>query len=345
MINYKKGNILLEDVEAIINTVNCVGIMGRGIALQFKKSYPENFQEYEKACKREEVKPGKMFIHTRSKLFNPRYIINFPTKRHWKGKSSITDIENGLIALKEDIKTLGIKSIAIPPLGCGLGGLNWNEVKKLINEKLGDIDGVEIIVFEPNTEKHEVVNQSKEVPNLTAGRAALIELISRYLDGLLDPFVSLLEIHKLMYFMQEAGEPLKLRFAKATYGPYAENLRHVLNVIEGFFIKGYDGEDNPEKHISLVPGASEDAQTFLKNDEKVWNNFEKVSDLVEGFETSFGLELLATVHWVAQKENIQDVQNVINAVYSWNNKKQKFTEKQIKLAFETLQNKGWLTQA
>lgn len=343
MFQYKKGNILHEQVDAIVNTVNCVGVMGRGIALQFKKSYPENFKEYEQACKKGIVKPGEMFIYSFNSLFQPKYIINFPTKRHWKGKSQIKDIENGLYALKDDIKKLEIKSIAIPPLGCGLGGLNWNDVKALIENILGDLENISIIIYEPNFEKHEAIKTSKEVPRLTSGRAALIELINRYLEGLLDPFVSLLEIHKLMYFLQEAGQPLKLNYAKGLYGPYAKNLRHVLNILDGHYINGYsDGADNPEKHITLVPGAIEDAREIIKNEPDILKDFNKVSELVDGFETSFGLELLATVHWVIKKENNKSINEIIDAVYNWNNKKHKFTKKQINIAYEILLKQGWL---
>ncbi|MCG6868968.1 MAG: macro domain-containing protein, partial [Gammaproteobacteria bacterium] len=265
MIEYKTGNILTEDAEAIINTVNCVGVMGRGIALQFKKAFPENFKAYAAACKREEVQPGCMFVFDMGGLTNPRYIINFPTKRHWRGKSRIEDIESGLEALATEIRVRGIHSIAIPPLGSGLGGLDWSEVRQRIERALSSMDDVRIIIFEPKGAPGvEKMVHNREVPNMTPGRAALVELMRRYLSGLLDPFVTLLEVHKLMYFMQEAGEPLKLRYQKASYGPYAENLRHVLNAIEGHLVSGYaDGGDAPDKPLQLVPGAIEDATEFL----------------------------------------------------------------------------------
>ena len=345
MIDYKKGNLFEEQTEALVNTVNCVGVMGRGIALQFKKIFPDNFKEYQKACKAGEVVPGKMFVYKTNQLINPEYIINFPTKRHWKGKSSINDIKDGLIALREDIINYNIKSMAIPPLGCGLGGLNWSDVKSLIDDILGDINDVQIIVFEPNNEDHNVQADLKKAPRMTPGRAALIELINNYLQALLDPFVSLLEIHKLMYFMQEAGEHLKLKFVKAPYGPYAENLRHVLNIIEGFYINGYDGEDNPDKEIVLLPKAADDAKNFLNNNIEVLNRFEKVAELVAGFESSFGLELLSTVHWVIKKENMKTEENVIKAVYSWNKHKKQFSEKQIKTAINRLYSTGWIEKS
>ncbi len=340
MFEYKKGNILQEQAEAIINTVNCVGIMGRGIALQFKQMYPENFKEYKQACDEGSIEPGKMFIYSIGKLFNPKYIINFPTKRHWKGKSNIQDIKSGLIALKEDIKRYEIKSIAIPPLGCGLGGLDWNEVKPLIEQTFKDLTDVEFIIYEPSNNIEQVKN--KEVPKLTLSRAALIELINRYLQSMLDPFITLLEIHKLMYFLQEAGQPLKLNYKKALYGPYAQNLRHVLNVLEKHYIVGYDGEDNPDKHISLLPGAIKDADLLLKKDDNLLDKIDKVSNLVNGFETPFGLELLATVHWLICKENKKELNDVIQGVYAWNAKKQKFSKRQIETAYNVLINQAWV---
>lgn len=347
MIKYKKGNILLEEAEAIVNTVNCVGVMGRGIALQFKEKYPKNFKEYKLACNKNEVQPGKMFICQINSLINPKYIINFPTKRHWKGKSSISDIEAGLIGLKEEIKNLNIKSIAIPPLGCGLGALNWLEVKPKIEAALISLEEIDIIIYEPNTDLCTAdVNKSTGVPQMTSGRAALIELIKRYLHGLMDPFVTLLEIHKLMYFMQEAGQPLKLKYSKALYGPYSENLRHVLMHVEGHFLNGYlDGQDNPEKQITLIPGAIQDSAKYFKNDKETLQKFEKVSRLVDGFETPFGLELLSTVHWVASKENAKSLDEIINNVYSWNNRKKQFSERQIKIAYNTLIEQGWIKVA
>jgi O-acetyl-ADP-ribose deacetylase (regulator of RNase III) len=345
MIEYKKGNILIEPVEALVNTVNCVGIMGRGIALQFKKSYPENFKAYEIACKHQEVKPGKVFIFHTGSLLGPQYIINFPTKRHWRGKSKIEDIKSGLLDLAYEMHNLNIKSIAIPPLGCGLGGLNWQEVRNEIESTLSCLSDINIIVFEPNELTSNEKNPSKEVPTMTSGRAALVGLINSYLKGLMDPFITLLEIHKLMYFMQESGHPLKLKYIKALYGPYAENLRHVLNHVEGYLTSGYaDGGDSPDKKIQLVPGAVNDAMEFLKSDENnTIKHFEKVSELVEGFETPYGLELLATVHWVVSKENVTSESDLIKAIYSWNARKRQFTERQIKLAYERLINKGWVS--
>jgi hypothetical protein len=185
---------------------------------------------------------------------------------------------------------------------------------------------------------------SREVPRMTAGRAALIGLMHRHLAGLREPFVTLLEIHKLMYFMQEAGEPLNLRYAKAIYGPYSENLRHVLWRIEGHFVSGYaDGGDAPDKQLELVPGAVVDARRFLEAHSETRVRFDRVVDLVQGFETPFGLELLSTVHWVATEGNARTLADVIAQSYAWGERKHQFSHRQIRLALDVLNSKGWLS--
>lgn len=344
MIEYKSGDILEADVEALINTVNCVGVMGRGIALQFKKAFPDNFKAYAAACKRDEVQPGKMFVFETGQLTNPRYIINFPTKRHWRGKSRLEDIDSGLVALAEEVRARDIRSIAVPPLGSGLGGLDWKEVRGRIEEALQEFSDVEIVVFEPRgaPEAGRMV-RNRAVPKMTPGRAALVGLIQRYLGGLLDPVVTLLEVHKLMYFLQEAGEPLRLKYEEAPYGPYAKNLRHVLHAVEGHLISGYaDGGDAPDKEVRLVPGALEDAEAFLEGQPNTRANLRKVADLVDGFETPFGLELLATVHWVMRRDNPSTVEEVIAQTYAWNERKNRFSRRQIELAVGVLANKDWV---
>jgi O-acetyl-ADP-ribose deacetylase (regulator of RNase III) len=342
MIEFRTGDILRADTEALVNTVNCVGIMGRGIALQFKNDFPENFKAYKAACDREEVQPGKMFVFETGTLTNPKFIINFPTKRHWRGKSRMEDIDSGLYALVEEIRNRGIHSIAIPPLGSGLGGLNWADVRARIKAALSGIDDLQAVVFEPNTAP--VETKSREVPSMTPGRAALVVLMHRYLGGLMDPFVTLLEVHKLMYFMQEGGEPLRLQYTKALYGPYAANLRHVLHAVEGHLVSGYaDGGDAPDKQIEIVPGAVKDAEEFLKDRPGTVGRFDRVGKLVEGFETPFGLELLSTVHWVATRDGAMSGDDVAAKVYAWNDRKKRFSIDQIGIAFETLREKGWLT--
>jgi len=344
MIDYKTGDILLEETEALVNTVNCVGIMGRGIALQFKNTFPQNFKAYASACKNKEVQPGRMFVYETGQLTYPRYIINFPTKRHWRGKSRMEDIEAGLRALVREIQQREIRSIAIPPLGSGLGGLEWSEVKKRIEAAVKSLTDVHIAVFEPKgAPAMEKITHVREIPRMTPGRAALVALIHRYLNGLLDPFVTLLEVHKLMFFMQEAGEPLRLKYSKAVYGPYAENLRHVLKAIEGHLISGYaDGGDAPGKQLELVPGAVEDTAAFLEQHPETRDRINQVADLVDGFESPFGLELLSTVLWVIKHDPVHSKSDIIRYTHTWNAHKRQFTERQISLAVDVLGDKGWI---
>lgn len=345
MIEFTSGDILKCEADALVNTVNCVGVMGRGIALQFKNAFPDNFKAYEVACKREIVQPGRMFVYETGQLTPPRFIINFPTKRHWRGKSRIEDIDAGLIDLVRVIRDKGIRSIAIPPLGSGLGGLDWNKVRPRIERALGGLDDVQVLVYEPiGAPASDKMVHVREVPTMTAGRAALVELIHRYLGGLLDPFVTLLEVHKLMYFMQEAGEPLRLKYVKAPYGPYAENLRHALRAVEGHLIVGYaDGGDAPDKPLSLVPGAVDEAKAFLEQHQISRARFERVTRLVEGFESPDGLELLATVHWVMNREGATQHDGVTRHVYDWNMRKRQFTSRQLAIAEQRLRSQGWLS--
>jgi O-acetyl-ADP-ribose deacetylase (regulator of RNase III) len=320
-------------------------VMGRGVALQFKETFPENFKAYVAACNRGDVQPGRMFVFETGLLTNPRYIINFPTKRHWRGKSRIEDIEAGLDALVAEIRARGIRSIALPPLGSGLGGLSWGVVRARIETSLGSLPDADVLVFEPtHAVEEQPATRHGKPPEMTAGRATLVALMDQYLAGLMDPSVSLLEVHKLLYFMQEARQPLRLRFVPGIYGPYAENLRHVLFAVEGYFVDGYRGDEAPNTELRLVPGAVSDALDSLRDDGETKARVDRVANLVEGFETPFGLELLATVHWVATRDSLNDLDAVVSKTYAWGDRKRKFSESQIELAFKVLANKGWLKQ-
>jgi O-acetyl-ADP-ribose deacetylase (regulator of RNase III) len=345
MITYKQGDVLMEDAEALVNTVNCVGVAGRGVALQFKRAYPENFKSYQAACRRGDVQPGRMMVFETKGLTNPRFIINFPTKRHWRGRSRMIDIEAGLADLVAVIGDRQIESVAIPPLGSGLGGLAWADVRQRIEDTLSKVAGLRVVVFEPLPEADSTPLPAGEAPSMTPGRAALVGLVYRYLGGLLDPFASLLEVHKLMYFMQEAGEPLRLRFSKGPYGPYAQNLRHVLQAIEGYYMVGYMGADRPNQSVTLVPGAFEEANAVLADNDETRARFGRVAELVDGFETPHGLELLATVHWVVKHEGARGADNVVDQAHAWSARKRRFSPSQLTLALHTLEHQGWLQDA
>ena len=345
MIELTSGDLLTAEAEALVNTVNCVGVMGRGVALQFKNAYPGNFNFYKAACDKKELHPGKMLTFDRASLENPRYIINFPTKRDWKGKSKLSYIEEGLDALVAEVKRLDIRSVAVPPLGCGLGGLNWDEVKPRIEAAFAALPDVRVLLFEPTGAPAPAAMKHAAPPKMTQGRATLLALMQRYLAGLMDTSVTLLEIQKLLYFMQESGEPLKLHYEKGPYGPYAKTVRHVLNPIEGHFVMGYgDATDAPTRELELLPHAGEQAETFLLLHPDTVPHLERVADLISGWETPFGMELLSTVHWVITRENAASPEAVLKHVYQWSERKRRFQEAHLRLAYDTLQKKKWISQ-
>jgi O-acetyl-ADP-ribose deacetylase (regulator of RNase III) len=336
MIIPTQGNLLEAQAEALVNTVNTVGVMGRGIALQFQRAFPANYAAYKKACDQKSVVPGQMFIFEETVLGGPRWIVNFPTKRHWKGKSRLEDIASGLADLTHQVERLGILSIAIPPLGCGLGGLDWNEVKPLIEKAFAPLPQVRVLLFEPTgtPEANTMPNRTPR-PQMTPGRAAVIGLLGRYSE--MGYRLALLEVQKLSYFLQAMGEPLRLEFRAHHYGPYADTLRHVMSRLEGHYLIGYGaGEDKPETPIHLLPDALPEAEAFLVDQPNTYNRFERVLELIEGFETPHGLELLSTVHWLTNA-GAANVGEILKGLQEWSARKfEAFTEEQISLAYGRL---------
>ena len=342
MLKFSNGGILKKSIEGYLKESMIVD----------KRKMPTtiNYKDYKKACGANTVKPGHMFIVDNQSLTNPRYIINFPTKRHWKGKSKIEDVESGLLALVEDVKRLGIKSVAVPPLGCGLGGLPWKKVYSLMEKAFAQAEDVQWLVFEPTgaPAAKDMPNKTKR-PKMTKGRAAVLGLIDRYLVPGYDYPLSLLEIQKLVYFLTESGEHLnQVVFEKAAYGPYADVLRHVLEKIDGHFVTGYgDGKNKPDVPINLLPDAAREADEFIKSHPDTQSRFDKVVKLIEGFETPYGMELLSTVHWVATRENNAAIENsdiALEEIRNWNTRKAKIMQpSHIHAAWERLKEQGWFT--
>lgn len=351
MIERVEGNILEAEVEALVNTVNTVGVMGKGIALQFKKAFPVMFEDYERACEEGKVSLGRMHVFDRGDMFNPKYIINFPTKKHWKGKSKIADIQAGLEDLVQVVKRLGIQSIAVPPLGCGHGGLNWADVQPLIVEAFQELPDVLVLIYQPSgaPAPEKIVNRTKR-PAMTLSRATVLRVLSQY--RVLGNPLTLLEVHKLLYFLQCAGEKLQLRFTKEDYGPYADNIRHVLHRFEGHFTEGFgDGRNSPSTPIKLFPEALQEAEQFLTNHDAegpdTVKRLDRVTQLIEGFESPYGMELLASVHWLAShpEEQATDLDSVKRAMFDWNERKRQIMKQDhIRVAWERLKEKGWLPE-
>lgn len=318
MIHYKKGNLLEDSSEALVNTVNTVGVMGKGIALQFKQAFPDVYLEYVKECRKGNVNVGSMHVVPTNALVGPKYVINFPTKRHWRENSKIEYIVDGLDALVEICRQLELKSIAIPPLGCGNGGLQWRKVRALIEEKFKN-EPIEVYLYVPAGSPQPMkVGTTK--PKMTKSRALLLSAMSDYMEP--GYRLSLLEIQKLAYFLQEVGEPLKLNFEKGKYGPYAENLNFVLQRLEGHYTRGY-GDRNSRANISLINNARDNSLAFLSTDKSSKKRLSKIKQVIYGFETPYGMELLATVHWIMKENNPVTPEELVDAVHSWNKRKKK----------------------
>ena len=347
MITYVTGNILHDQADAIINTVNTVGVMGKGLALQFKKAYPDNYAVYKKACDNKELVTGEVLSVSLNSMSAPYYVINFPTKAHWKAKSKLEYITQGLEHLKREVKRLNLASVAIPALGSGLGGLAWEKVHEVIETRLSEMPDVEWRVYPPQASpKAETMVNRTARPRMTQGRAAVLGLIDRYISTGFGYRLSLLEVQKLVYFLTAVGEPLnQVIFKKHHYGPYADVLRHVLDRMEGHFITGYaDGENKPETPIELKGSAAEEALHFLDSHPETKSRFEKVAKLIEGFESQNGMELLSTVHWVATQEANSDLTDMelIARVHSWNSRKATMKPAHIIAAWNRLQQENWL---
>jgi len=351
MVRKIKGNLLDAKAEALVNTVNTVGIMGRGIALQFKKAMPaEYFSAYEKACRSGELQIGRVQVFDAGGLYGARYVINFPTKKHWKGNSKIEWIHSGLASLVDTVTRLGIRSIALPPLGCGLGGLDWNEVYRAINTSFASLPDVDVMAYEPaGVPDPTSMKDRTSRPKMTAGRAVVLGLMDRYLVPGFTYLLSLLEAQKLVYFQMEAGEQLRqMEFARGEFGPYADTLRHVLEKMDRHFIEGYgDGQNKPDTSIRLVPQAAAEARQFLSSPDhkESLDRLDRVMKLIEGFETPYGMELLSSVHWVATHENppARNAEEAVTRVHAWNERKARVLRgDHIRLAWDTLVARGWI---
>lgn len=312
MITFRKGNLLEAPVEALVNTVNTVGVMGKGIALMFKEAFPENFHEYEAASKRGEVEVGHMFVTESARLQGPRWIINFPSKKHWRNPSKLEWITAGLADLRRVIVDKGIHSIALPPLGCGNGGLDWSDVRPEIERVLSSLSDVEVVVFEP-TEKYQNVAKPTGVQKLTPARAMVAEMVWRY--WVIGSGCTYLEVQKLAWFLERTVErlslpnPLELEFKADKYGPYSDRLRHLLNQLDGSYLHCDKrlSDAGPSDMISF----DEERRAFLELYWKQEENrpylpvLEQTTRLIEGFESPLGMELLATVDWLVSREGCE----------------------------------------
>ena len=344
MIEHRRGSLLDSDADALVNTVNTVGVMGKGVALQFRQAFPGNYKAYRAACNRGDVQLGRMFVFRRTAEQPPRFIVNFPTKRHWRSRSRLMDIERGLNDLVCVIRDLGIKSIAVPALGCGNGGLRWSDVCPLIESALGDLD-IPVAVYPPQrSPAAESMPVRTATPPLTPSRAALVGLLARYLEPGFG--ASLLEVQKLAYLLQAAGELLKLDFARGPYGPYAEPLNHVLQRLEGHYIRGYGDRSKGSASIRVMPGALAALEVFLGSNPETLERYERVAVVINGFENPYGLELLTTLHWIGREYGDKMPTAVVcDLVGAWSARKARlFRREHIETAWQRLRAQGWLRE-
>lgn len=308
MIRYATGNLLDSGAEALVNTVNTVGVSGKGIALMFKEAFADNFKAYESASKAGRVAVGDMFVTERQDMLGPRYIVNFPTKQHWRNPSRLEWIETGLVALRREIITRGIRSIAIPPLGAGNGGLAWADVKPLIETALAGLDA-DIIVYEPTASYQNVVKRNG-VEALTPARALMAEMIRRY--TVLGFECSLVEAQKLAWFLTVATQrfglasPIADDFAPNRYGPYSDKVRHLLDSLDGSYIACDTriADAKPCDPIRFRDERRDKVAAYLTTDaaKALRPALDHATDIIEGFQSPYGLELLATVDWLSRRE-------------------------------------------
>lgn len=342
MIEFAKGNLLDAAVEALVNTVNTEGVMGKGVALQFKRAYPENYGAYRAACARGDVQIGRTFVYDTGQLHGPRWIINFPTKRHWRNKSRLADIEAGLSDLRRTLEQFEIHSVALPALGSGLGGLRWDDVRPRIEAALADLP-IRVVVYPPQAPPAPAeMRDERKPPKLTPVRAALLGLLGRFAAP--EEGVTPLAVQKLLYFLEAAGEPLRLKFNRGPYGPYADAARHVVQALEGYYLIGY-GDGTGERAVRLLPDAASQADAILQEHPETLERFERVAELIDGFESPYGLELLATTHWAAAHDGASDADEALDIVRSWSARKERlFTPEHIVVAWERLADGGWLSR-
>ena len=355
-MRFVTGNLLNAETDAVVNTVNTVGVMGKGIALMFKERFPKNYEAYVAACERDEVQIGKMFVTSNDEFKGPRWIINFPTKKHWRQPTKLEWIEVGLAALKKVIIEKGIRSIAIPPLGCGNGGLDWKVVRSLIETSLSDLQDVDIIVFEP-TDQYQNVAKKNGVEKLTPARALVAESVRRY--WVLGIECTLLETQKLAWFLERTinrinlPNPLDLRFVADRYGPYANRLIHLLNGLDGSYLHSERrlSDARPFDTIWFEESKKSRIEVYLKSDEakQYLPALESMDQLIDGFQSPLGMEALATVDWLIYREGAPPtLDGIRNGIRNWpagpthaRRKEKLFTDRLLQLALDRLRAIGF----
>ncbi|MCB9168861.1 MAG: macro domain-containing protein [Flavobacteriales bacterium] len=338
-MEYTTGNLLDADTEALVNTVNTVGVMGKGIALQFKQAFPENFKRYAAACKAGELEPGKLLFTTEHTVQGDRIIINFPTKTEYYRKSKYEYIEAGLATLATELPARGISSVAVPPLGCGHGGLNWEKVRRMIEDHLGPLP-MRVVVFEPSEAVKAVLRRelAKE-SHLTPARAMLLSGLFYYEE--MGAEASLFVANKVGFFLQGLGEPLRLKFVAHHYGPYAPQVAHVLYDLNGKYIKGMEQKDaRPFEPLYLSYAHRAEVDAFVERELSPLQRqrLERLRGLLADFRSAFALEMLSSVSLILQQHPGAGLPAVLDHLRQWSSRKENMAAREdlVTAAYEHL---------
>jgi O-acetyl-ADP-ribose deacetylase (regulator of RNase III) len=355
MIRYTRGNLLEAPAEALVNTVNEVGVMGKGIALMFREAFPESARAYEAASKDGQVHVGTMLVTRERDLNGDRWIIHFPTKKHWRHPSKLEWIRAGLKDLVRVIRDRGIRSVAVPPLGCGNGGLEWSQVRREIETELSNLDDVDVIVYEP-TAVYQNAPKREGVEELTPARALMVELVRRY--SVLGLDCTNLEVQKLGWFLQRVirkqglTDPLNLQYSANKFGPYADRLRHLLNGVDGSYLHCEKrlSDAGPLDLIWFDDSRRGAVEAYLKSNEcqPYVQALEETTRIIDGFESPLGMELLATVDWMISEMNCATtLEGIHKGLGQWpggksasRRKRKLFDERLLNLAIDRLAQTG-----
>lgn len=351
------GNMFESKAQTLVNTVNCVGVMGKGIALEFKKRFPEMFKDYAQRCERKEMRLGKPYLYKR---LTPPWILNFPTKDHWRSVASINDIERGLKYLLSHYREWGITSLAVPPLGCGHGELEWRIVGPTLYRYLRQVD-IPVELFAPYGTPHEELKigfLSQEIEEIAEKAimpspkwikpawVALVEILNRLEQ---EPYhwpVGRTTFQKIAFVATQEGLPTELHYQKSSFGPFSPEAKGLITKLVN---NGLIYEERLGRMFSVKVGRTfEDARKAYINDLKQWNQIiEKVADLFMRMQTKQA-EAVATVLFAAfdvaqvKKEKPSETE-VLEEIMKWKQRRRpRLNEGEIAVTIRNLAALNWL---
>ncbi len=327
MMNFQTGNILNSSAQCLVNTVNCEGYMGKGIAYQFKEKFPENNKNYVKACKNGSLSIGKILFYSEDE----KIIANFPTKDKWREKSEYSYIERGLVELKIGLLERKIKSVAIPPLGCGNGGLDWNKVKQMILEKMSALP-LDVIVYEPSKN----FTQKTEIPKMSASHLILMKLKDEILPEQFNKF----RLQKAAYFLNIFSGTDYFKFEEYKFGPYAHSIEILSQQINSFQ-NAYNVSTAEAEKILYSNIVSDSVKTTV---EKFKYPIHQATEFVNSISSNHELEIAATIVSIVRRNPDFTNDEIIN--YFLNNwpkyDKTHFTTEEISSSIKKLINSNIL---